>query len=374
MDTILVCSDKKGLKRFEELPETLHKDNPHFVPPFPGSVCRFFGAKSSFRRHGELFPFLAYRNGQPVGRIAAIHNRAHNDYYKDRIGFFGFFDFIDDVEIAGKLFQAASQKMTQLGMTHIRGPFNPSINEECGVLIEGHDSRPFIMMPYNPSYYRKIYEALGLTKARDLHAYYVPLDVEPPERFTKIAERVRRRSGIEFRTIELKHLDKELPVLHWLYNVTLDRNWGFVPITLEDLQATAKELKTIADPALVVIAEKNGDAVGYSLALPNINELMWRVKTSRFAFMRVLRFLWLLKTSRPREARWMAMGVAPEYRNLGIAPVFYYETLMRGRERSYIGGEISWVDETNEEVFQGLAVMGAHHYKKYRIYEKLLSP
>jgi GNAT superfamily N-acetyltransferase len=229
------------------------------------------------------------------------------------------------------------------------------------------------MMSYNPPYYPKIYDALGLRKAHDLQAYYIPLDVEPPERFTKIMERVRRQSGIKLRSLDLKHLDKELPILHRLYNVTLDRNWGFVPITLEDLQATAKELKTIADPALVLIAEKNGEAVGFSLALPNINELMWRVKTSRFAFMRVLRFLWLLKMRPPKEARWMAMGVAPEYRNLGIAPVFYYETLMRGRKRSYIGGEISWIDETNEEVFQGLAVMRAHRYKNYRIYEKVLS-
>lgn len=308
-----------------------------------------------------------------MGRIAAVQNRAHNDYHKDKTGFFGFFDFINDVEIAKQLFEAACRKMSHLGMTAIRGPFNPSINEECGVLIEGHDSCPFIMMPYNPAYYSKIYEALGLRKAHDLHAYYVSLDVEPPERFTKIMERVRRRSGVEFRTIKLDHLDKELPVLLRLYNVTLDRNWSFVPITLEDLQAAAKELKTIADPALVMIAEKNGEAVGYSLALPNINELMWRVKTSRFAFMRVLRFFWLLKMRPPKEARWMAMGVAPEYRNLGIAPVFYYETLMRGRKRSYIGGEISWIDETNEDVFQGLEVMGARRYKNYRIYEKMLA-
>lgn len=343
------------------------------MPPFPGSVSRFFGAKSYFTKHGDLFPFIAYRNAQPVGRIAAIQNRAHNDYYKDKVGFFGFFDFIDDIEVARKLFQTACQKMSHLGMTSVRGPFNPSINEECGVLIEGYDSSPFIMMPYNPPYYRKIYEALGLAKARDLHAYYLPLTVEAPERVTKIMERVRRQSGIKLRTLDLKHLDKELPILHRLYNVTLDRNWGFVPITLEDLQATAKELKAIADPALVLIAEKNGEAVGFSLALPNVNELMWRVKSSRSALMRVLRFLWLLKMRPPKEARWMVVGVAPEYRNRGIAPVFYYETLMRGN-RSYIGGEISWVDETNEEVVQGLTVMRARRYKNYRVYEKVLSP
>ncbi len=343
------------------------------MPPFPGSVSRFFGAKSSFRKHGDLFPFIAYRNAQAVGRIAAIHNRAHNDYYKDKIGFFGFFDFIDDIEVARKLFQAACQKMSQLGMTSIRGPFNPSINEECGVLIEGYDSSPFIMMPYNPPYYAKIYEALGLGKARDLHAYYLPSAVEAPERITKMVERVRRQSGLKLRTVDLKHLDKELPILHRLYNVTLDRNWGFVPITLEDLEATAKELKAIVDPELVLIAERNGEAAGFSLALPNVNELMWRVKGSRSALMRVLRFLWFLKMKPPKEGRLMALGVAPEYRQQGIAALFYYETLMRGK-RSYIGGELSWVDETNKEIIKAMTVMGARRYKNYRVYERVLSP
>ncbi len=343
------------------------------MPPFPGSVSRFFGAKSSFKKHGDLFPFIAYRNGQSVGRIAAVHNRAHNDYYKDTVGFFGFFDFIDDIEVAGKLFQAACQKMSHLGMTAIRGPFNPSINEECGVLTEGYDSSPFIMMPYNPPYYTKIYEALGLSKARDLHAYYLPLTVEAPERVTKVVDRLRRQSGLKLRTVDTRHLDKELAILHRLYNVTLDRNTGFVPITLDDLKATAKELKAIADPDLMLIAEKDGEAVGFSLALPNINEVMSRVKGSGFALMRVLKFLWFLKMKPPKQARWMAVGVAPEYRNRGIAPLFYYETLKRSK-RLYTGGEISWVEETNKEVVQGLALMGARRYKNYRLYERTLSP
>ena len=168
----------------------------------------------------------------------------------------------------------------------------------------------------------------------------------------------------------LKNLEQELATVHRLYNQTLDRNWGFVPITLEDLEFAAADLKSILRPEMAMIAEKDGEPVGFSLAFPNINEFMWRARSSK-GLMRILKFLWLLKTSNPKEARLAILGVHPDYRNKGIAPVFYYESLTRA-SHVYDGGEMSWVEESNEEMSKAIRLLGAKRYKTYRIYEKPL--
>jgi len=341
------------------------------VPPFPGSISKIFSPKSAFARHGELFPFLAYKNSEPVGRIAAVVNHSHNKYYNDKVGFFGFFDCIDDAEVAHLLMAKAREVLVQKGLTSIRGPYSPSSNEECGLLVEGFESAPFVMMPYNPPYYLPLYEKMGLRPIRDLYAFYLSAETEAPERIRKIVDRVRRSTGISIRSINMQKLEDELAIIHKLYNVTLDRNWGFVPIELEDLISTADELKQIADPNMVLIAEKNGEPVGFSLTLPNMNELMWKTRNSG-TLMRVLKFLWYLKTSHPKEARLIVLGVAPEFRNTGIAALFYYETLARGKSK-YVGGELSWVEANNTEITKGITVMGGKKYKSYRIFESPLT-
>ncbi len=317
--------------------------------------------------YGELLPMLAYREGKPVGRIAAIVNRRHNEYHKDKVGFFGYFDFIDDGEVSKALLDAAKSEIKARGLTSMRGPYNPSINDECGLLTEGFDSIPFAMMPFNPEYYLKHYELLGLKTARNLYAYYISADVEAGERIRKIVERMKRSNDLTVRNINMKKLDEELKIIHHLYNVTLDRNWGFVPLTYEDLQHAADDLKAIVDPSMVMIAEKNGVPVGYSMCIPNINEFMAKTKGLPPA-LQALKFIWLLKTSHPSEARLAALGIHPDYRHLGIAALFYYETLIRGK-RKYKGGELSWIDETNAEIMKGMTFMGAKQYKSYRICE-----
>ncbi len=310
---------------------------------------------------------VATRDGQPVGRICAIVNRVHNDYYKDKTGFFGFFDCIDDQEVATALFRAAEAKLRAEGLTSMRGPYNPTVNDELGLLVEGFDSIPNIMMPYNPPYYEKLIAGAGFSTARTLGAFFIP-NVDPSPRVVKIVERVKQRSGLTLRPVNLKKLDSELEIIHGLYNRTLDRNWGFVPITLEDLKFAAGDLKTIADPNLVMIAEKNGQPAGFSMALPNINEILWRIKKSP-RWLKPLQFLWHLKMHPPSTARVAVLGVLPEYRGTGIGALFYAESLWYGGKK-FRGGELSWIDEDNEEIMSGIKVLGGTREKTYRLYEK----
>lgn len=327
-----------------------------------------FGPKSPFLKKGKMHPLIAFKDGKPVGRIAAIINPAHNDYYQDKVGFFGFFDFINDLEVARALIEAASQYLKEAGMQSIRGPYSPTSNDECGLLVEGFDSPPMIMMPFNPAFYETIYNALGLIQVRNLYAYYISADVQIPEKLKRVVERVQKKSGITFRNIDLSRMDDELKIIQELYNGTLKRNWGFVPITYEDLKFASEDLKQIVQPELVMIAEKEGKAIGFSMVLPNINEFMFRAKKQK-GLLRVLKFVWLLKTQSPNEARLAVLGVKPEYENLGIPAFFYFESIQRGKKKLK-GGELSWIEESNLPMMRSLEMMGAHRYKTYRIFER----
>ena len=212
---------------------------------------------------------------------------------------------------------------------------------------------------------------MGLKPARDLYAFYFDAATLVPERIDKIVNRVKKSTGLVLRNVELKRLSEELKIIQTLYNETLDRNWGFVPLTLEDLEYAANDLKAIIDPNMVMIAEKDGEAVGFSMAIPNVNEFMFKAKKSG-TLMRMLKFIWYLKTSSPKLARLAILGVRPQYRNSGIAALFYFESLMRGKQK-FTGGELSWVEESNKEIIHAITVMGGQKYKTYRIYESSLA-
>ncbi|MFM8269975.1 MAG: N-acetyltransferase [Pseudomonadota bacterium] len=337
------------------------------VPPFPGSVAKLFKPGAPFLKRGKLFPLLAFKDGKPVGRIAAIVNEAHNRYYQDQVGFFGFFDFVNDLEVAQALLTEAASILRKEGLTTLRGPYSPSSNDECGLLVEGFNLPPMIMMPYNPAFYEKIYEQLGLVRVRELYAYYLRSDIGIPKKLGRVVERVKKRSGIQFRNIDLRRMDDELRIIEDLYNSTLKRNWGFVPVTYEELQFASEDLKQIVQPELVMIAEKEGKAIGFSMILPNINEFLLRAKKHR-GLLRVLNFVWSLKMRSPKEARLAVLGVKPEYENLGVPAVFYFESIQRSRKK-IVGGELSWIEESNTPMIRSLEMMGAKKYKTYRIYE-----
>jgi hypothetical protein len=364
------CRSASDRRTFECLPERLHGSDLAFVPPVPGSVAKFLRPDSLFNQHdGSIVGFIARRDGRVVGRIAAILNRSHNSHWNDRVGFFGFFACEDNADTARALFDQATETLGAWNCDTMRGPYNPSINEECGLLTEGHDAPPSISMPWNPGYYPRLCEAASLQVVRTLYAYHLPLHIGVPERIQKMAARLRKRAGaVRIRSFDMKRLDEELRLVHRLYNVTLDRNWGFVPVALEDLLASADDLKAFADPDFLVFAELNGEAVGFMLTLPNLNELLIRTKP----FPRWLRLpvlAWLLKTRKIRTVRQVILGVAPEHRDTGLVGLLCHDMVVR-TQKTADSAELSWIEANNTQVIKLIGLMGATQSKTYGIWEK----
>lgn len=367
MLTITQMRSKADWKVFERVPERIHAADPHYVPPLPGTTVQQLAPQGTFARHGEAVGFVAWRDGQPVGRIAAIENRSHNAYYGDRTGFFGYFDFVPEAAVAEALFQSATAELSRRGLASARGPYSPWVNDECGLLVEGFDAPPMVAMAYNPPYYADIYSQLGLTAVREMYAYYITKSHDTPKRILRIVDRVRRCTGITIRTLDMSQLDRDLRIMHDLYNETLRSTWGFVPMDREEFQHAAGEFKAVVDPDLILFAEKAGEVVGFSMVLPNINEFLGQVRRSP-RWLRALSLAWRLKTRRPKEVRLAVLGVKPAFRHKGLGALFYAETLLKGKQK-FVGGELSWVDAENDDIIQGITMMGAQRYKSYRIFE-----
>jgi hypothetical protein len=370
--TIIPCRSRAELRRFENCAEDVLGEHRQFVPPVPGGVADFFRADSPFlRTAGDLEAFLALRDGRPVGRIAAIRNRLHNEYHGDSTGFFGFFDFADD-DTAAVLLEAAAGRLRERGLTSLRGPYSPSINDSCGLLSAGFDDPPTVFMPWNPARYVETYRKLGLSEVRRLYAFSMDMTVPADPAMVRLAERARDKSGLTTRPFDLRQPEKELRILQRLYNVTLDRNWGYVPVTWEELEHSAAGLRTIADAHLLFFVMHGGREVGYSISLPDINEFLLRAKAWPRGFLRLLPMLWMIKTGRPRRARHLIIGIEPEFRRRsGIAPYLYRETF-RHVGAHYPLAEVSWVEANNEQIVRGIEILGGHRAKEYTIWEKPL--
>lgn len=349
----------------------MHEKDPHFTPPFPGSVVKLIEPNGAFcKQHGTITSLIAFKNHKPVGRIAAIINRSHNNYNKDHVGFFGFFDCINDPSIARALIDAASEIVQKEGMTSLRGPYNPSINDDCGLLTEGFHAPSFVSMPWNPPYYKLLYTKAGLESVRTLYAWMIPLQRETPERVNKIVQRLRKRAKVSIRTLDMKNLKKEMEIIHRLYNKTLNRNWGFYPIALDDLLHAADDLKAIADPSLILFARRDDRDVAFSLSLPNVNELFHAAK-GRKGLLRFLEMALRIQFQKPKDARLCILGVDPEYQNTGLSALLFYEAYVRTKAK-YQRSEVSWVEANNTEILEGAELMGGHRDRTYQIFEKQL--
>lgn len=359
-------------RRFEHVAEALHGASPCFVPPFPGSVAKFLAPDSAFhRKHGEIHAFMAERDGRPVGRIAAIINRSHNTHHGDRAGFFGFFACENDVETARALFEKAREALRGAGLATIRGPYNPSINDECGLLTAGFDEAPFIGLTWNPAYEVDLVTAAGLAPARRLLGLDLPLArLGMPERLARLAAHVARRSKMRLRPINLRNLEPDLAVIRLVYNDTLSRNWGFVPISLDDLLEASGDLRAIADPEMILIAEKDGEPAGVALSLPNFNELLARLRTTP-RWLRPLHLLWLMKTRRIRTARQIVYGIVPRFRDRGLHAWLLHEQFRCARER-FSHAQLGWIEENNAEILDASRLVGGVEARVWTIYESPL--
>lgn len=321
-----------------------------------------------FYKTAQVEMFLARCGSLAVGRIMAILNRAHNEFHNERAGFFGFFEAINDLEVARALFDSARDWLSRCGAEVMRGPVNPSTNYECGLLVEGFEHDPAIMMPYNPPHYPELIEQCGLRKAMDLYAYYVDEEsLIVSERVLRAAERLKRSENINLRTIDLGDLGREIEVARSIYNRAWSRNWGFVPASREEFEHMARDLRRIIDPELVYIAEKGQEPIGFFLALPDINRALKGVRDGRLLPLGWLKLLW--RSRQIDSFRVITMGVVREYQHLGVAALFYEEAYRRGKARGYRSAEMSWVLENNHMMNRAAELLGGRRYKTYRIYE-----
>jgi GNAT superfamily N-acetyltransferase len=345
----------------------LYHHHPYWVPPLRMAQKELLDTqKHPFYAHAEMQCFLARRNGQVCGRVAAIVDRNFNEYQKEDAGFFGFFESIDDLEVARAVMQSARKWLLERGAKVIRGPMNPSTNYECGMLVEGFDSAPNVMMPYNSPSYPRMLEAVGLRKAKDLLAYWsTPTEVNGAK-VERVARHAAGSQGVVIRTIRMSKFAEEVEMLWKLYNATWAQNWGFVPMTREEFLHEAAEMKQILKPELVLIGEVEGRAVGFALALPNINLALKHAGGRLFplGLFKILYHQRLIK-----ELRVVALGVVEEYRTLGVAAGFYAELIRNARRLGYGLSEMSWILEDNVLMNRSLKTMGARKYKTYRIYE-----
>jgi hypothetical protein len=374
MLSISACHSSKEKKLFERIAEILHAGHPAFIPPFPGSIVKYLQPTSPFNRlYGEIHPFIALRDGKPVGRIAAIVNRAHNERYSDKTGFFGFFECENNPETARALFEKAAELLRSKGLSVIRGPYNPSINDECGLLTKGFEFEPCIGLTWNPDYYQGLVEGLGFETVNRSFGFLLPLSqLEPPQRLKRIVDRVAKRSKIHLRPIDLNNIEKELEIVHEVYNDTLERNWGFIPITMDDLLGAAADMKAFADPDMILIAEIDGQNAGVALSLPNFNEILGMTKKTPH-WLRLLHIVWLMKTHRINWARQVVYGISPRFRDKsGLHGWLLLEQFVCAKAR-FDNASLGWIQESNTEILENSNLVGGIERQEWRIYEKPLA-
>jgi hypothetical protein len=352
-------------RAFLDLPYGLYRGHPYWVPPLRIAQKELFDThKHPFYAHAEMRRFLARRNGQFCGRIAAIVDRNYNAFHQEDAGFFGFFESADELSVARALCESARAWLRQRGTRVIRGPVNPSTNYECGMLIEGFDSSPCIMMPYNPPSYPRMLEAVGLRKAKDLLAYHLSMDYAVEKKVMRVADKAAGRVSI--RPIRMQAFDQEVEMVWKVYNSAWSRNWGFVPMTREEFLHEAREMKQILKPDFVLMGEVEGRLVGFALAVPNINVALKHAGGRLFPF-GLLKILYYQRSI--HELRVIALGVVEEFRTAGLAAGFYAALMRNGRRLGFPEGETSWVLEDNVLMNRSMEAMGARLYKRYRIYE-----
>jgi len=364
---VVPADNQKLLKEFVELPYRLYRGDPYWVPPLRIAVKELMDrGKHPFYSNADVEFFLALRSGRTVGRVAAIIDRNHNRFHEENAGFFGFFESENDSEVAGALLSQARKWVFSRGAAFVRGPVNPSTNYECGMLVEGFDSSPMLMMTYNPPYYPTLVDGLGLRKVKDLYAYLQNSATLETKKIERVGDRALAANGISIRPIDTKNFRAEVERVWEVYNSAWERNWGFIPMTREEFALMGKEMKQILKPDFVLIGEKAGRVVGFALALPDINLALKHAGGSLFptGLLKILYYQRLVK-----DVRVLALGVVEEYRASGLAAAFY-ATLWRNAKRMGFGrSEMSWILEDNVLMNRSLTAMGAKRYKTYRIYE-----
>lgn len=374
MIDVTVVDTSKLFRKFVYLPETLHRNDPNWTPPLWAAEEKLLDRnRHPFHKHAKVQYFIATIDEKPVGRIAAIRNFSYDDYYKRKGGFWGFFETVNDVNVARALLSAAEEWLKKEGAEFSQGPFNFSPNETCGMLAEGFDRPAYFLTTYNPQYYNIFVDACGYKKAMDLLAFRFTKETLDTFDFGPLKQQFKERirnTGITVRQLTT-NVKRELPVLHELYNDAWAENWGFIPMTLEEVENMALELKPIIKyfPHLTLVMEKEGKPIAFSIASPDLNVLMKKINGRLFP-MGWLKFLTGLK--KLTTYRVIALGIRRDYQKMGLGTALYGTYLKIGTKMPFTEAEFSWILETNNSMIGPVERMGAKPYKRYRIYEKSL--
>ena len=366
MVEVLPADDKKSFKEFLNLPFKLYPKNSLWVPPLFKDIKEQFSPANPFFKHAEVMPFIAKANGETVGRMTAIYNEAHINFHGEKAGFFGFFDCIDKKDVVQALMEKVTQWLSDKGMSLLRGPVNFSTNEECGLLIEGFNNPPMLMMPYNFPYYQTLLENCGLRKAKDLFAFIIDVPDRLHEKTYRVA-RILERQKIKARPINIKSFENEMALFKNIYNSAWKKNWGFVPMTDEEIGYMAKKLKPLIVPELVLIAECNEEPAGIMLFLPDFNYVLGKLN-GRLSPLGILKALYYSK--KIKDLRLLLLGVKEGYRRQGVDAFLLIEGLKALKKNGYKKVEFSWVLEDNYPIQRIIETVNGQLYKKYRIYEK----
>lgn len=358
---------KQDLGAFIQFPWEVYRGDRYWIPPLLKDQLLKFSPDHPFRSHAEMIPFLARRDGRIVGRVAGIIDYHYCEFHKDKVGFFGFFESLPEPDVPEVLLSRVAAWLKGRGMDKMSGPMNPSTNDECGLLVEGFNSSPYLMMPYNPPYYSSLLEQYGMKKIRDLYAYLLEQSSFSGDRLARITERLGKR-GPQFRVrpIEVRHLDEELQIIKEIYNNAWSKNWGFVPLTDAEIEFFAKSMKPLIIPDLVLFAYCGEEPIGFSVSLPDYNEVLKRLN-GRLGPLGILKFLYFSR--KIRAIRVMLLGVKRSFQKKGAEVLLYRETFGRGIRKGYQRAECSWILEENIPMQRGIEAMGGKRYKTYRIYE-----
>ena len=366
---------KKDLRRFFDVADRVYAGDPNWVPPLRSDVALVFAEKNPFWEHAQIQLFLAVKEGSDAGRVAAILDQAHNEFHGEKTVFFGFFESVNDPAVAGALFGAVADWGKARGMTNLRGPANPSLNDEAGLLVEGFDSPPVLMMTYNPRTYPALLEGAGFRKAKDLLAYWFDLGEKPLERLTRVANRLRKReTDIVVRTVSKGGLARDLPKIREVYNEAWEANWGFVPMTAAEMDYMAKRLKPLVVEELLWLAEARKpdgtlEPVAFMLNLPDYNVAIAKAGGSLLPF-GWLKFLLALK--KIKTLRVVTLGIKKSYRVRGIQSIMMADSLQFLLKKGYTGCEVSWMLEDNDAVLNAVNLWGGRLYKTYRMYDRAI--
>jgi GNAT superfamily N-acetyltransferase len=373
VDTVRTRADLDAFIRYQL---GLYAGNPYFVPPIVAERRDFLDReKNPFFSHAEVELYVARRHGQVVGRIAAIDDALWNQFHNAETAFFGLFDAADDPVVAAALLERAAEFARSRGMKKLTGPVNLSTNHECGLLVEGFDFPPAMVMPYNFRYYGALLEGWGLRKMKDLYAYDLSTALAPPEKVVRVAERLREQQGVRVRPIDLRQLPEEIRRLKSIYNAMMDPAWLFLPMNEEEFDGIVARLRPLVRvrPELCLIAEVRGEPVAFSITLPDANRAIqaaggylthWGVPVG------LARMAWAAR--KIERLRVLLFGIKPGFRRRGLDALLYLETLRTARRLGYDGAELGWVTEDNELMVRAIESMGARRYKTYRIYERAL--